>query len=151
MRRRHLLTLLGAATSGGCLSLGKSSDPTVLGKIDIINHAYEPYTVHVFVERDDQLIYWSTHEATAGDSESAGGAELPCVWGNEPGRYTVRARLEDRTTWQSMNVADAEVSPISISLQIGDYYTERGETPDFEIWHTMNPVEPCETGTTEAR
>ncbi|WP_458210081.1 hypothetical protein [Haladaptatus sp. NG-SE-30] len=148
MRRRHLLTLLGAATSGGCLSLGESSAPPVLGKIGITNHAYEPYTVHVLIERDGQPIYWADHEATAGDSVGPGGAELPCAWVNEPGRYVVRARLDGRTTWRSMNVADANVSPISVTLRIGDIHTERGETPDLEIWYTLDPSEPCKMTTT---
>jgi hypothetical protein len=97
MRRRHFLTLLGAATSGGCFSLGRSSAPPVLGKISIHNHAYEPYTVHVLVEYNGQPIYWADHEATASNDSGPERAVLPCAWDGKAGNYILRARLDART------------------------------------------------------
>lgn len=78
MRRRHRLTLFGAVTGEGCLSLGRSS-PLVLGKISVHNHAYEPHTVHVLVERDGRPVYWVDHEAMPGCEIGFGGVIVPCA------------------------------------------------------------------------
>lgn len=148
MRRRHLLTLLGAATSGGCLSLGASSAPPVLGTVKITNHADEPYTVHVLVERDGHPVYWADHEATAADDGTLGGAPVPCPWGDKEGQYMVRARLDDRTEWRSINLTDYDSDQLSLILTVGDPNTDQGDRPDLTIWHTSNPNERCETATT---
>ncbi|WP_458187114.1 hypothetical protein [Haladaptatus sp. NG-WS-4] len=148
MHRRHLLTTLGATIGGGCLSLGGSSAPPLLGRIFVVNRAYEPQTVHVLAERDGQFVYWADHEATAGDDSGPGGAKIPCAWSNEEGRYVVRARLDTRTTWQSINLTDYDSDLLGLALHVGDENTDRHDTPDLTIWHTSNPSERCETATT---
>lgn len=152
MHRRHFLSLIGAAASGGCLSLGRSSTPPALGQISILNHGYEPHTVHVLVERNDQPIYWADHEAPARDDSGPGGGVLPCAWGNKAGKYAVRARLNARTKWHSINLTDYDSEVLGLSLLIGDITTGRQDTPDLTIWRTGNPNERCTkaTKTTES-
>jgi hypothetical protein len=147
MRRRHFVSLLGTTIVGGCLSSGSSSTSPALGKVSIVNHGYESHTVHVLIERNGEPIYWADHSATAGDDTGPGGAVIPCVWGNKTGKYVVRARLDERTNWRSINIDDYNSEIIGLSLQIGDVNTGRQDTPDLTIWHTSNPNKRCPDAT----
>lgn len=119
-------------------------------QISAHNHAYEPHTVHVLVERDGRPVYWADHEATAGDEIGSGGSIVPCAWDDEAGTYVVRARLDARTKWQSIDLTDYDSAVLGLILQIGDANTDRHDTPNRTIWRTSNPSERCETTATTA-
>ncbi|WP_266080815.1 hypothetical protein [Haladaptatus caseinilyticus] len=147
MRRRHLVTLLGTAAISGCFSRG-STAPPILGEVDIVNFDYKPHTVHVFIERDGHPVYWADHEATARTSASLGGASLPCVWDGKEGKYIVRARLNTRTKWQSINLTEYDSEILGLSIHIGDTDAEEGAPLRLSIWHTSNARARCQVETT---
>lgn len=71
-----------------------------LGRIQIENRDDAPHTVHLLVERDNELVYWQSF-ALRSTSENEQGQTVRDIrtvsrseWGDESGDYHVRARLD---------------------------------------------------------
>lgn len=82
-------------------------------------------TVHVLVSFDGEPVTWRTIEAVAAydpETNEAGGGAIEPDWPDERGTFVVRARLGDRSSWQTLNPADAVDAGqpcTDVSIEIG--------------------------------
>lgn len=97
--RRGVLAAVGAAGAGsiaGCAGSDASTPPgsqAVLAYVRIANYDDTSHTVHVLVERADEIVHWSSHALEAGDGSPVT-RRLEGPWG-ESGPYTIHTRLDD--------------------------------------------------------
>ena len=120
MRRRGFVTIFGmlsAVVSVGCLSsVREVVNPTAqLGWFGV--HNADTDSSHRFdleVERDGDLVHSSSHTVEAareyeGGGQHNDGAVAECEWGNTPGDYTVRVRV-DGNEWVEESVTEFATS-----------------------------------------
>ena len=112
MKRRALLAALGVATStatGGCLgSVADRLDETVqLGWLAAHNLDAEPHGFDLAVERNGESVHRSSHEIDGKDDDFVHGVVADCTWGDAPGGYTVRARV-DGGEWVTREISEVD-------------------------------------------
>jgi hypothetical protein len=112
VKRRALLAALGITTpiaTAGCLgSIADRLDRTVqLGWFGVHNFDTDPHEFDLRVERDGEVVHESAHEVAGFDGPVVHGAVADCTWGDEPGGYTVSARL-DGGEWASRAISEID-------------------------------------------
>lgn len=112
MKRRALLASLGAATAtttAGCLSsIEDHLDTTVrLGWLGAHNFDTEPHAFDLRVERNGETVHESSHEVEEREDPVVHGAVADCTWGDAPGDYTVRARV-DGGEWAARELSEID-------------------------------------------
>lgn len=112
MKRRALLATLGTAASaatGGCLgSIADRLDTTVqLGWFGAHNFDTDPHEFELRVERGGDVVHESAHEVEGFEDPVAHGAVADCTWGDEPGGYTISARV-DGGEWVSREISEID-------------------------------------------
>jgi hypothetical protein len=112
VKRRALLAAIGAVTTtatAGCLgSIADSLDRTVqLGWFGAHNFDTDPHEFDLRVERDGEVVHESGHEVAGFEDPVAHGAVADCTWGDEPGGYTVSARV-DGGEWVSREISELD-------------------------------------------
>lgn len=100
-RRRFLLSSVGAAAAlSGCSSLGSSENtakPFRLGSIEIRNLSPTSHRVHIFVERDSDVIYWNEISVHGKQDNTAGGEVIaPDSLVRSEGDCVIHARLDEQ-------------------------------------------------------
>lgn len=108
LTRRQLLatgTLVGLGSMAGCSHVSSLLDsPPKLGRIRVENRDDAPHTVHLLVERGEDIVYWQSFDLDATSENEQGQTvrdikQVPrSTWGDTPGDYHVRARLDDETS-----------------------------------------------------
>ena len=121
MKRRAYVAALGAAGSsslGGCLSsLASSPKEAKLSDVSIVNLNDEPHTVTVTIANPEKTLFEKTFEL---ERDAASGTESnlePVIredWMDEPDRYTITTRIDDRE--------DPVVRRIPTENRLGDCY-----------------------------
>lgn len=101
-RRRFLFSSVGTAVAlSGCSSLGSNentSEPFALGSIGIRNLSPTSHRVHIFVERDSEVVYWNEISVHGKQDNTAGGEVIaPESLVRSEGDYVIHARLDEQT------------------------------------------------------
>lgn len=107
--RRKTLQIVGAALATslvGCTSIVGQSGAT-LQVIRVVNEREEPHTVHLIVEHDDEIAYWTALDLPAATTredgvEEVNGTAIENEWPDEPGRIVIHARLDDQSSWNTL-------------------------------------------------
>ncbi|MFB6296476.1 MAG: hypothetical protein ABEH66_06530 [Halobacteriales archaeon] len=108
MRRRTLLASGGIAAMGllgGCVGAPRETPPR-LGWVGVHNYSSEARRFRVEILREADVVHESTHEIEGRSEDTIPGEVLECTWGEEPGPYTIRARV-DGGEWVEQSIADA--------------------------------------------
>jgi hypothetical protein len=111
-RRTVLMTLAGTSIAG-CASLNPLSNSdegqTKLGTVHLANQDTTEHIVEFRVEWDGELVYDQAYEIEANDPDDGMiPGEIPeRTWPDEPGQFTVSARLTGEE-WQTIDPADDE-------------------------------------------
>lgn len=108
-RTRRAVVSAGALALAGCLG-GTSGEPgteqtasgAVLAYVRVANYDDTAHTVHVLVERGDEIVHWSSHELAASEGSPVT-KRLDGPWG-EPGAYTIHTRLDGADEKRSFDV-----------------------------------------------
>ena len=146
--------LAGCADSGGGGGGGGGEQPLLM-EIRLTNATDQAHTVHVVVERDGNMVHWSTHDlGPQGSGEGDGGGQggnggqppertaVERTWSDDRGDYVIHARLDDRNDWQTVDLSelgDGDGGCWGIELEAtGD--------GDFSVWSSQNPDGCPETG-----
>ncbi|WP_327053504.1 hypothetical protein [Halomicrococcus gelatinilyticus] len=131
MRRRRLLGSLSALVTvgllGAVLPFGSESNATELRDLTVSNHDDEPHVVHLQVEHDGDLVHWQSYDVEAkhtvfGDESAydvVGGADVPCAWPAEPGRIVLRARVDDRSEWETYDLGESDADCRVVEAHVG--------------------------------
>jgi len=123
--RRAFLAGAVAATSvalAGCNALsGDGGDASTLDRLRVANRDIRAHTVHVYVEYDDyDPMVWQSHDSAPPDADRSSEATVDFDWPDEPGNYTVRARVDDQHNWQSYTeVGDADCAAFELDVLEG--------------------------------
>lgn len=144
-RRRVIAVGLGStlAVASGCSALPGSDTESELGRITVENGDDAPHTIHVAVQRGEDLVHGSTHDLE-GTSAPADGADFGSIdgtvlddanWNGESGDWTVYTRVDDRTSWTAHELsADDGTTCYAVRLAIEDDASVTSFTPDCGSW-----------------
>ena len=112
-RQRLLLaSAAGACALAGCSVLDASPDeePARLGAIVLHNRHELEHTVHLTVERDDELVYWQDHTLASAPEE--GNARMIERFRCERGEFRIRGRLDDRSEWRTVETIPGDTEGV---------------------------------------
>jgi len=150
VKRRALLAALGVAsttTTAGCLdSMTDRLDTTVqLGWLGAHNFDTDPHQFHFRVERGGEVVHQSTHEVAAYEDPVVHSAVADCTWGDEPGGYTISARV-DEGEWVSRDISEIdEAYENDVDCAIADVYY-RDETTKIYFQTSCDRVDHYDGG-----
>lgn len=101
-RRSFLLASAGTAVGlSGCSAFDTNageSEPFRLGSIEIRNFDTAHHRVHLFVERDAEVVYWNDSLVDGKQGNTAGGEVIaPESLVRTEGDYVIRVRLDKQT------------------------------------------------------
>jgi len=113
-RRRVLTAAAGSlAALAGCASvLGSEKDtPTApIYRLTVANETQAPQTVHLQLLDGEDLVYWRAVTVGAPNPDAfTTGIALAPGFPLEPGSYTLRARLDGREEWRTLEYTDVTV------------------------------------------
>ena len=109
MRNRALVSvvLVSLLCLTGCSNPLSEDAQSKLVEVKVENSDDSPHTIHTIVERDGNIISWSSHRLNATEEGRYVSKEVNRSWGNTTGRYTVYMRLDQNTTWKDVNVSSS--------------------------------------------
>jgi hypothetical protein len=140
--RRRLLAGVGVAAAGalaGC-STAAGSSTSRLAYVRVANWHAQPHTVHVLVERDGDLVHWSSHDLSARGDDIVT-QPVDRTWADEQAEFVVRVRVDDARQWKVFDVAGREGNCYGVEARVD----EAGRTG---IWYEQSPRQ-CRTSTQE--
>ena len=113
--RRKALQLGSAVlptSLAGCVSFFEQPSIT-LGQVEIANQRAEPYTVHLLVEHDDELVYWSSFDLKPATNQETGVTKIDSVaiedeWPASPGQFAIHIRLDTQSSWRSLTLDEQD-------------------------------------------
>lgn len=107
LHRRKFLTISATVGVAGCLSRDGDSGQTTLGYPLINNRHEQPHTVDFRVTWNGDVVHNRTYqiEANGPDDNQLPGAVPGRTWPDDPGKFTVSARL-DGGEWRTVDPAD---------------------------------------------
>lgn len=167
LSRRHLLSLsaVGAAGLAGCggtnarnadenatddRSTGGSTEASTsggtgntasLGYVRVSNRHDATHTMHVLVERDGEVVFWSSYELGTESNRATKSVDGP--WTTDQANYTVHFRTDEREEWRTFSTAKTDLSCYGLEGKV-DADGKLG------IWVEYTP-DSCETTTTTTR
>ena len=120
MHRRAVLASIGATSLAGCVETGVFTDSsTTLRRLAVSN--WDETSGHSYslrVERDETVVYESTHEVEPAEDGLIPGETAECTWQAVPGRYVVSARV-DGAEWNSLDVLEhTEATPDCVTASV---------------------------------
>ena len=141
-RRRALagLATLGVGALAGC-STAAGSSTSRLAYVRVANWHAEPHTVHVLVERDGDLVHWSSHDLAARTDEITT-QPLDQTWADEEAAFSIRVRIDDRTTWKVFDLASREGDCYGVEARVN-------EQGSIGVWYEQSPSQ-CRSSTAQA-
>jgi hypothetical protein len=133
-RRRVLAGLgtLGLGALAGCATAAGSSTSRLV-YVRVANWHAEPHTVHVLVERDGDLVHWSSHDLAGRDDEITT-QPLDQTWADGEAEFVVRVRIDDRTTWKVFDLAGREGDCYGVEARVN-------EQGSVGVWYEQSPQE----------
>jgi hypothetical protein len=141
--RRRLLAGVGAASVAalaGC-STAAGSSTSRLAYVRVANWHRADHTVHVLVERDGDLVHWSSHDLAARDGEITT-QPLDQTWADEQAEFVVRVRLDDQRRWKVFDLAGREGDCYGVEARVN----EQGR---IGVWYEQAPQQ-CRTSTPQS-
>lgn len=132
--RRYFLVATAITSLAGCLSDNDDSGQTTLAPILINNRHESPHTVNLRVTWDDEVVHDRTYDIEGNDSDDRRlpGAAPDRTWPDEPGQFTVSARLEG-DEWQTIDPEDEgypECLGITVEIDLrGQLVMKTGQNP----------------------
>jgi hypothetical protein len=93
-----------------------------LDRLTARNRDSTPHTLHLQVAYDGDPIFWQSYDlGTRGDgSDAPTGLLVDHDWPDEPGRYDIRARVDDAETWETFTrVNSRECAMLDIHIVEG--------------------------------
>jgi hypothetical protein len=136
--RRRLLagvSVLGMGALAGCSSAAGSSTSR-LAYVRVANWHADAHTVHVIVERDGDIVHWSSHDLAARDGEITT-QPLDRTWADEQAEFVVRVRIDDRNTWKVFDLAGREGDCYGVEARVNDQGS-------LGVWYEQAPRQ-CRT------
>jgi hypothetical protein len=150
LSRRRLLSLsaAGVAALAGCggtnarnaSNAGGSDGAATLGYVRVTNRHDEAHTMHVLVERDGEVVFWSSYVLDAG-SDSATSTYVEGPWTDEQANYTVHFRIDERSEWRTFSTARTDLPCYGLEGRV----SADGE---LGVWVEHTPDE-CRSTTTQ--
>lgn len=133
--RRGTLQIGGTALVtglAGCGSVGGRSGAT-LDVVNVVNEREDPHIVHLLVEHDGEIVYWSSLDLPAATTREGGvieaeGTVIEDEWPDRPGRIVVHARLDDHSSWNSLALHEK-----SSGCHMVRAHVERTEQPATDV------------------
>ncbi|MFB6193720.1 MAG: hypothetical protein ABEI75_01525 [Halobaculum sp.] len=136
--RRGVLTAVGVGGVGalaGCVGgsgagTATPSSDAVLAYVRVANYDDASHTVHVLVERADEIVHWSSHDLPAGDGEPVT-RRLSGPWG-ESGPYTIHTRLGETGDRRTFPVDPGETDCYGVETRVTSDGTQ-------SLWFEQSP------------
>lgn len=141
--RRRLLGGLGAAgvaALAGC-STASGSSTSRLAYVRVANWHESAHTVHVLVERDGDLVHWSSHDLAARDGDITT-QPIDQTWADEQAEFVVRVRVDDQRQWKVFDLAGREGDCYGVEARVN-------EQGDIGVWYEQAPQQ-CRTSTPQS-
>jgi hypothetical protein len=111
------------AALSGCSALpGSDRATSTLDRLRVANRDIRAHTVSLYVEYDDHdPMVWRSYDLGPPDGDDRPSeAVVDYDWPDDPGRYTVRARVDDHRHWQSYtDVTDADCTAFELDVLEG--------------------------------
>lgn len=107
MSRRRLLAAAAAAVAalagcGGRNAQNERNGGTAsLGYVRAVNRHEAAHTMHVLVERDGEVVSWSSYDLAADGEASTAAVDGPWTEAAAEEEYTVYFRVDDRDEWET--------------------------------------------------
>jgi hypothetical protein len=146
LSRRRLLaaSAAGIATFAGCGGVNAQNDrpegTASLGYVRVVNRHDADHTVHVLVERGDEVAFWSSYDlSAAGDNAAAVAVEGPWADDAAEAAYEVYFRVDDRSEWKTFSTAESDLDCYGLEARVND-------DAGLGLWVEHEP-DVCGTGT----
>jgi hypothetical protein len=138
-RRRLLAGLgtLGVGALAGC-STAAGSSTSRLAYVRVANWHPDAHTVHVLVERDGELVHWSSHDLPGRENEIPT-RPITRTWADEQSEFVVRVRVDDQRTWKVFDLAGREGDCYGVEARVN-------EQGSVGVWYEQSPQQ-CRTTT----
>jgi hypothetical protein len=150
--RRQLvggLTAAGVGLLAGCLGGdgeggnqleggdGSGGSGSRLAYVRVANWDGLSHTFHVLVERDGDIVHWSSHEL------DGKGSEIPTEtvdtsWADDPGSFVISVRVDDSDEWKTFDVTGRDGDCYGIEARVTD---DGGQG----LWYEEDP-DSCTAG-----
>jgi hypothetical protein len=133
--RRRLLAgvgTLGLGVLAGCGSASGSSTSR-LAYVRVANWHREAHTVHVLVERDGELVHWSSHDLAARDGDITT-QPIDQTWADDQAEFVVRVRVDDGTSWKVFDLTGREGDCYGVEARVD-------EQGSVGVWYEQAPKE----------
>ncbi|WP_147299489.1 hypothetical protein [Haloferax sp. Atlit-6N] len=113
--RRKVLQLGGAALTtslAGCTSFFEQSS-TSLSQVEIFNQRPEQHTAHLLIERNDEIVYWSSFELKQAanqqtDITKVDSRVIKDEWPEGSATFAIHVRLDAQTSWSSLTLDEQD-------------------------------------------
>ena len=141
-RRRLLAATASAAATAAMAGCGgtnarnnRAAAETSLGYVRVVNEQTVDHTIHVLVERDEEVVFWSSYDLSAADDDPS---PLPVEgpW-TDGGGYKLYFRLDEDDEWATFETGDADC--YGLEVRVGD--------DGLGLWTEQRP-DVCEESTT---
>jgi hypothetical protein len=140
---------VGLGLLGGCLgddaegrnqlNDGDSGAGSRLAYVRVANWDAASHTFHVLVERDGEIVHWSSHEL-AGKDDDIPTETVDTSWADEAGSFVISVRVDDSGAWKTFDVAGRDGDCYGIEARV----TEDGGQG---LWYERDP-DTCGGSTT---
>ncbi|QIB75932.1 hypothetical protein GL213_02415 [Halogeometricum borinquense] len=127
LSRRRLLaaSTAGVAALAGCggtnAQNSDSNDAASLGYVRVVNRDDTAHTAHVLVERDDEVVFWSSYDLPAvGDDTPTVTVEGPWADASTPAAYEVYFRIDEQNDWKTFSTADSDLDCYGLEARVND-------------------------------
>ena len=151
MERRQFVVGIGTLSTGviaGCLTQFEESDDEVnLCRVSVHNRHSESVAVELQIVEDDSVLFDKFEEIPAPEEGEVDGVEATILDGftlskeelpSEPGRYTVRMRLED-AGWEQLHTYEQGVDNISVMGEVNTRTEEASPPASLTLLTSTDP------------
>ncbi|MFC5367992.1 hypothetical protein [Salinirubrum litoreum] len=102
-----------------------------LAYVRVANWDAVSHTFHVLVERDGDIVHWSSHEL------DGKGSEIPTEtvdtsWADQAGSFVISVRVDDSEEWKTFDVAGRDGDCYGVEARVTD---DGGQG----LWYEENP------------
>lgn len=110
---------LGGDGEGGNQLEGGGTGESRLAYVRVANWDAVSHTFHVLVERDGDIVHWSSHELSGRDTEIPTEA-VDTSWADEAGDFVISVRVDDSEEWKTFDVAGREGDCYGVEARVTD-------------------------------